>query len=367
MSEGVRQFPCTQCGAKVEFAPGTDALECPYCGNRTTIPAGDEPIEEQDFLSAVADDLGADAETEEVPSVQCRSCAALVEPSASQEAFPCPYCGASIVTTARSRRLIKPQALLPFKIDRGRATDLFRAWIRKLWFAPDALKKLATLDGRLQGLYAPYWSYDADTTTRYTGQRGDNYTVTRTRTVNRDGKSVTETYQDTEIRWRHASGTVHRDFDDVLVVGSESLPRNLAESLEPWDLGQLTPYADEYLSGFLAERYQIDVKRGWQRATERMEAVIRVDVKGDIGGDHQRIHSLTTDHRDITFKHILLPMWICSYRYKEKIYRFLVNARTGEVQGQRPWSWVKITLTAIAVAAVVFLLYWYFNREPPLE
>ena len=258
---------------------------------------------------------------------------------------------------AKSQRLIKPQALLPFKIPRARATQLFREWIKKLWFAPNALKKLARLDGRLQGLYAPYWTYDADTVSRYTGQRGDNYTVTRTRTVMRDGKPRTETYQATEIRWRPAAGTVSRDFDDMLVVGSSSLPRDLAEELEPWDLPNLVGYADEYLSGFIAERYQVDLKAGWTRATERMDEVIRQDVCRDIGGDHQRIHSLDTRHSGVTYKHVLLPMWICSYRYRSKIYRFLVNARTGEVQGQRPWSWVKITLAVLAVAAVATLVY----------
>lgn len=356
MAEGVRQFPCTQCGAKVEFAPGTDSLECPYCGHQTAIPASTDGIEERDFGSGLAD-LGQDADTEEVQSVSCGSCAALVEPPTSAEAFPCPYCGSSIVTTARSQRLIKPQAVLPFKITRDRATELFRAWIKKLWFAPNALRKLARLDGRLQGLYAPYWTYDASTVSSYTGQRGDNYTTTRT--VTRNGKRVTERV--TKIRWRSAAGTVHRDFDDMLVVGSASLPRDLAEELEPWDLGNLVSYADEYLSGFIAERYQIDLRQGWSRAEERMEEVIRGDVRRDIGGDHQRIHTLDTRHSDLTYKHVLLPMWICSYRYKAKVYRFLVNARTGEVQGQRPWSWVKITLTAIVVGAVALMIYTYLN------
>lgn len=361
METAVRQFPCARCGAKVEFAPGTDSLRCPYCGDVTRIEGGATPIAERDFLSHAAADIGEGAETEEVSSVQCGSCAALVEPPPSAEAFPCPYCGSSIVAAAKSQRLIKPQALLPFKIDRKAATDLFRRWISRLWFAPDALKKLARLEGRLQGLYAPYWTYDADTVSRYSGQRGDNHYVTKTRTVTRDGKRVTETYQDVEIRWRPAAGTVARQFDDVLVCGSESLPRGLAEALEPWDLAGLTPYADEYLPGFIAERYQVDVRRGWGRARERMEAVIREDVERDIGGDHQRIHALDTDHRDVTFKHVLLPMWICSYRYREKVYRFLVNARTGEVQGQRPWSWVKIGLTALFVAAVAVVLYGYFQ------
>jgi DNA-directed RNA polymerase subunit RPC12/RpoP len=362
MTGGARQFPCTQCGAKVEFAPGTDVLLCPYCGSETRIPASTEGIEEQEYFAAAAAEIGEGAETEEVTSVQCQSCGALVEPSPSQQAFPCPYCGSSIVTTEKSQRLIKPAALLPFRIARDKATELFRKWISKLWFAPDALKKLARLDGRLQGLYAPYWTYDAATVSRYTGQRGDNYSVTKTRTVTRNGKTVRETYQDTEIRWRPASGTVSRDFDDMLVVGSKSLPRELAEELEPWDLGNLVTYADEYLSGFTAERYQVDVRSGWVRAQERMETVIRRDVERDIGGDHQRIHTLDTTNSNITFKHVLLPMWICSYHYKEKIYRFLVNARTGEVQGQRPWSWVKITLTALSAAAVLFMLYTYFNQ-----
>ena len=160
MTDGARQFPCTKCGAKVEFAAGTDALLCPYCGDQTHIPASSEGIEEQEFFAAAAADLGKDAETEEVTSVQCQSCAALVEPSPSHEAFRCPYCGSSIVATEKSQRLLKPQALLPFRIDRKKATDLFRGWVKKLWFAPDTLKELAQLDGRLRGLYAPYWTYD---------------------------------------------------------------------------------------------------------------------------------------------------------------------------------------------------------------
>lgn len=353
---GVRQFPCTQCGAKVEFAPGTDELACPYCGHRTAIPTSELTIEERDFQAGLAD-LGGDAEMEDVRSVSCTSCAALVEPPPSAEAFPCPYCGSSIVAVAKSQRLIKPQALLPFAIARERATELFRHWIRRLWFAPNALRELARLEGRLQGLYTPYWTFDAATVSRYTGQRGDNYTVTKTRTVMRNGRPTVERYQATEIRWRPAAGTVTRDFDDVLVVGSASLPRELAEELEPWDVANLVPYTDEYLSGFIAERYQVDLRQGWQRAEERMEEVIRGDVRRDIGGDHQRIHSLQTTHGAVTYKHVLLPMWICSYRYRDRVYRFLVNARTGEVQGQRPWSWVKITLAALVVAAVALLVY----------
>ncbi len=351
MTGSARQFPCEACGAKVVFAPGKDALKCPYCGTETQLPGSTDGIEEQDFHGASEDRLGDDAETVEVTSVRCPSCAALVEPSPTHEAFPCPYCGSSIVARELSQRLIKPQAVLPFRVDRTDALASFRTWVKSRWFAPNALEKLARVEDRLQGLYAPYWTYDADTLTRYRGERGEEYTVR----VERNGETKTET----RVRWYPASGTVSRDFDDMLVCGSSSLPRELAEALEPWDLGNLVGYRDEYLSGFTAERYQIDVKKGWGRARERMEDVIRGDVRRDIGGDRQRIHSLDTRHSGITFKHVLLPMWICSYRYKEKVYRFLVNARTGEVQGERPWSWVKIVLTVLLVVAVIVLLERY--------
>lgn len=356
MSPGARQFPCERCGAKVEFAPGIDALLCPYCGERTAIPESAAVVDEQDFAAMLAR-LEAEAETEEVESVSCSSCAALVEPPPASEAFLCPYCGSGIVATAVSRRLLKPWGVLPFAVPRERSTELFREWIRGLWFAPNALAKLARLSGPLQGLYAPYWTFDASTRTRYQGERGDDYQVTRTRTVTRNGKRVTETYTETRTRWTSVSGRVSRDFDDLLVLASSGLPPSLAQALEPWDLSELVPYADEYLSGFRAERYQIEPREGWTLATRRMEEIIRRDVERDIGGDHQRISSLQTEHDDVTFKHVLLPLWICSYRYRDRVYRFLVNARTGEVQGQRPWSWVKVTLAALTLAVAVAIVY----------
>jgi DNA-directed RNA polymerase subunit RPC12/RpoP len=154
-----------QCGAKVEFAPGTDSLRCPYCGHETQLPASAEVIDEIDFMAALAG-LEQNATMEDVPSVTCTSCAAHIEPPKATEAFPCPYCGSSIVVTIRSEHLIKPQALLPFKVPRNEATGLFRSWLKSRWFAPNALKRFARLEGRLQGLYTPYWTYDASTVSR---------------------------------------------------------------------------------------------------------------------------------------------------------------------------------------------------------
>ena len=332
-------------------------MVCPYCGSHTEIASSDEAVVETDFR-AMLGQLEADAEMEEVASVRCGSCGAEVEPPPSAEAFPCPYCGSSIVAIATSRRLIKPRALLPFHVTRERATELFREWVLGLWLAPNELRRMARLEGHLHGLYAPYWTYDSSTTTRYTGLRGEDRQVRHTRTVTRDGKQVTETYYETVTDWYPAAGTVARDFDDVLVLGSRSLPGKLASELEPWDLQDLVPYAAEYLSGFRAERYQVDLPTGWADAQAIMKDVIEDDAREDIGGDHQTIHTLDTRHDDITFKHILLPLWICSYRYGDRVFRFMVNARTGEIQGERPWSWVKIgLLVLLALAGIAVMAY----------
>jgi len=142
-------------------------------------------------------------------------------------------------------------------------------------------------------------------------------------------------------------------FDDVLVCGSTTLPRALLERLEPWDLKSLRGFEPAYLSGFMAERYKLGLEEGFKIAEERMIPPIREAIESDIGGDEQRIASMNVTHAEVRFKHLLLPLWISSFRYKEKVYRFIVNARTGEVAGERPWSVLKIVLTVLVVLGVL--------------
>jgi hypothetical protein len=122
------------------------------------------------------------------------------------------------------------------------------------------------------------------------------------------------------------------------------------------------PYNDKLLSGFRTQSYQVDLVEGLKIAKTRMEPQIRATIMSDIGGDEQRIHTMNTAYNDITFKHILLPIWISSYKFKDKVYRFLVNGQTGEVQGERPYSALKITLTILAVIAVIILLIVLFSE-----
>ncbi len=136
-------------------------------------------------------------------------------------------------------------------------------------------------------------------------------------------------------------------------MASTSLPTRLGDDLTPWDLGQLQPYTPDFLAGFQAEGYTVALADGHATARDRMARVIESDVRRDIGGDEQRVNSIDTRHGDETFKHILLPVWMAAYKYSGKSYRFVVNGQTGEVQGERPYSWWKIGFTVLLVAALV--------------
>ena len=163
-----------------------------------------------------------------------------------------------------------------------------------------------------------------------------------------DGKPETRQEQVQKIRWTPASGRVQRFFDDVLVLGSRSLPKQYTDALAPWDLSELVLYSPEYLAGFRAENYTVSIEEGWQEARVLMDRTITRDVRFDIGGDRQQISHLDTDVSKETFKHILLPVWLAAYKYRGKTYRFVVNGRTGAVQGERPYSAMKITLAVVA-------------------
>lgn len=352
---GSRQFPCKGCGAKLVFAPGHDSLTCQFCGAMNEIAVKQEAIEELDYASALAE-VASTQETEDRIIVHCGSCGADVPMKANVTSQACQFCGTPIVATGETKKLIRPRSLLPFKIADKQAREMFAGWLKGLWFAPNNLKKAAVVEGRLTGCYVPYWTYDAHAETAYTGQRGDDYWVTETYSTTENGRSVTRTRQVRRTRWTAVSGDVRNVFDDVLVPASTSLPREKLAKLDEWDLPALVPYADEYLSGFMAESYTVDLPTGFGHAQEVMVEVIKGTIRGDIGGDHQVIDSMSPVYDRVTFKHILLPIWIAAYRYHGKVYRFIVNARSGQVAGDRPYSWIKITLfvmMCVVIAAVV--------------
>ncbi len=310
------------------------------------------------------DDLPATA-SEEVRATNCTNCGALVEFQGATHATECPFCATPLVVDSGTRRLIKPQALIPFQLDETTARKNLITWLGSLWFAPNRLLEFTRAGRALNGVYVPYWTFDADTQSRYRGQKGVHYYETRTVTVIVNGKSERRTEQVQKTRWYPTSGTVARQFDDVLVIAATSLPKSLGEGLEPWSLGEMAAYDPSYLAGLQAEGYTITLADGHQTGHAKMDAVIYNDVCRDIGGDVQRVDSINTDYDNETFKHILLPVWMAAYKYNGKSYRFLVNGQTGEVQGERPWSVWKITFAVLgAVILIGGGIYGYYLYDP---
>lgn len=344
------RFPCEQCGADMRFAPDKGQLVCDHCGHADAVAAPGPwagAISELDFARAIALQLPAQ-EIEETRVLSCTSCGAQVEFDADEHAAECPFCATPLVTDTGLNRHIKPRGLLPFALDERTARQAMTDWLGRLWFAPSGLQDYARKGRRLQGIYVPYWTFDADTKTSYRGERGTVYYETETTT--RNGRQVQ--VQVARVRWQAASGRVARFFDDVLVLASRSLPKRYTDGLEPWDLSALEPYRPEFLAGFRAEAYTVGIEDGFVEARAQMDRIITRDVKFDIGGDRQRIHDLQTQVKDVTFKHVLLPVWMAAYRYRGKTYRFVVNGRTGRVQGERPWSAWKIALALLAAGLI---------------
>ena len=354
------QFPCSKCGGGLVFEPGKTALVCPYCGEVTAVPATQGEIEELDYQTYAAG-LPENEGAAEVLSVRCSGCGAQTQLGTNVTADRCVFCGSAVVAARQSQRMIKPRALLPFVVNRQKAQADFHGWLAGLWFAPSNLMSAAKSDG-LAGVYIPFWTFDADATTNYVGERGEHYWETETYTETVNGQSETRTRQVQRTRWWPASGTVQDHFDDLLVAASSSLPAKQTLHLEPWDLERLLPYADEYLAGFAAESYQVDLPQGFQKAQTMAEPTIRGTVIGDIGGDEQRILSMQSDYLNVTFKHILLPLWISAYSYGGKSFRFLINARTGEVQGERPYSFWKIAGLIVFILMIVVIVAVMVNR-----
>jgi DNA-directed RNA polymerase subunit RPC12/RpoP len=356
MAQEEHRWPCAQCGAQLRYAPGQTRLTCDHCGHVQDIPS-EAPrnraraLQELDLAKGLRDDL-AGGDMVEIRTTTCPSCGAQVEITGATHATECPFCATPVVLDTGTHRQIKPQALVPFQLTEPQARKAMIAWMGSLWFAPGTLLEYARKGRALNGVYVPFWTFDADSDSHYTGERGEYYYETRIVNVRVNGKMERREERVRHTRWYPTSGHVSRDFDDVLVMAPQSLPARLGNELTPWDLGALVPYSPDFLAGFQAEGYTVSLEAGHDQARARMENIIQSDVRRDIGGDEQRVHDIDTDWSDETFKHILLPVWMAAYKYNGKSYRFMVNGQTGEVQGERPWSIWKIAFAVIIVAGL---------------
>jgi DNA-directed RNA polymerase subunit RPC12/RpoP len=357
-SAAARAFACPACGAAMAFDPQRSALACSACGHARLLPepsadAQAQALREQDYLQALRR-LAAREPTLQARVVDCPACGAQTRFEGHVVGDVCAFCASPLlVEQAHEQMLIRAQAVLPFALNKAAAQQVFARWVGGLWFAPNALQATVREADGVKGVYMPWWTYDANTISTYRGERGEHRTVYDTRT-DASGRSVSANRTVTD--WSPAAGAVPVAFDDLLVAGSPSVAPHLARVLDGWNLAALQPLAEELLAGFQVEVHRIGLEEGFGQARGQMQPRIDQAIRNDIGGDVQRIAHQQTVLDDIRFKHLLLPVWIGSYRFKGKAYQIVVNGQSGEVEGDRPWSAWKIALAVAAVLLVVLVL-----------
>ncbi len=245
---------------------------------------------------------------------------------------------------------ITPQSILPFKISDGQIRDRIRQWYGSRWFAPNKLKTAALTD-TLHGIYLPYWTFDAHASAQWQAQAGYYYYTTETY---RDNNGNVQTRQVQHTRWEPAAGQLQHFFDDALVPGTAGVHRALLRQIEPFPTTtDLQPYSPEFVRGWTVERYQINLGQAAKINEEDMDHTLRSLCIRQIPGDTWRNLSMQRQYQGRSFKHVLVPVWLVSYTYGAKTFQIVANGYTGAIAGERPYSWVKISLAVLA--ALLFL------------
>ncbi|MFY3790699.1 hypothetical protein ACOQFO_03150 [Ureibacillus sp. MALMAid1270] len=345
---------CPSCGASIQFNPASGKLSCPYCGHEEEVvkPASPEELfaEELDFNQAEARksfEWGKDKKV-----VICDACAAEMIYDVLEVANVCPYCGSNHVMEAAAENSLEPNGIIPFTVTKEQANSNFRQWIKRKWFAPNEAKRSAKADA-FSGVYLPYWTFDSKTKSNYTARYGKNRTVT-----DKDGKTRTET------DWYFTSRTYERFIDDHLVRASKRYNDKILKQVEPFGTNQSLTFNKDFLHGYVAERYSVGLKEGWEQAKGEIHNQLRREIDRHIRNRHHadKVSNLqfSTVHSKVKYKYIMLPLWLSSFKYKDKIYQFMVNGQTGKVGGESPISPIKVAfavLLGLIAAGIVYYLY----------
>ena len=347
------KHPCPECGGESVWNPAKQSLVCPYCGAIVPgeLKTDGSSIAEHDLAAALRNvpAAGRGWKAEKI-SVKCQSCNAISVFDPGRAAQRCDFCGSpSIVPYTETKDPISPESLLPIKWTETQVRDSLRGWYGTRWFAPNRLKKAALTD-TLKGVYLPYWTFDAQAHSDWTAESGYHYYEEESY---RDANGNLQTRKVQRTRWEPSAGRVENFFDDELVCGSVGVNRELLGKIEPFPTTkELVPYDAGYIRGWIVERYQLDLGQAAQRSEQLMDSEMQTLCARQVPGDTHRNLSVTTGYADRTFKHVLLPIWLVAYTYGSRNFQVLVNGYTGAIAGQRPYSWIKITLAVLAALAI---------------
>jgi hypothetical protein len=357
-----KKFTCPSCGGEAQWNPAKKALICPFCSTISPAqveltPGGDEVIREHDLVAALRSvpdsERGWDAKK---TMVKCQSCQAISVFDPERVGQRCDFCGSSaLVPYEEVKQAFRPESLLPMKISETQVRERIRDWYGNRWFAPNQLKRAALTD-TVKGLYIPYWTFDAQVHADWTAESGYYYYETETY---QDSDGRTQTRQVQKVRWVPSSGSLDHFFDDELVPASRGVQPEMLRKIEPFPTKELAAYQPAFLSGWVVERYQIDLVTAAQTAREEMDSEIEKLCSAEVPGDTQRNLQVQTDYAGQTFKHILVPIWLLTYNYGTSNFQVVINGYTAAIAGRYPKSWVKIffaVLAGLTVLGIILLI-----------
>ncbi len=346
---------CPACGGQAEWNPGKQLLVCPFCGVESPYvdyKAGGD-VAELDLIKMLRDlpeeQRGWDTARH---SVQCQSCRAVMVFDPAKVGKNCDFCGSpALVDYEELQSPIRPRSLLPFRISQTDVRDRMKRWYAGRWFAPNAFKDKSLVD-QLHGLYVPYWTFDARVHCEWQADSGTYYYTTETY---RDNKGRTQTRRVRHVRWTPAAGAIDHFFDDEPVPGTRGVDPGLLRQVEPFPTQEVVPYDTAFLSGFVVERYQINLEDAAAASVEQMHNTLMALCGQQVPGDTHRNLRIQPSFSEQTFKHTLVPIWLLSYTYGAKTFHVVANGYTGEIAGRYPKSFWKIAMVVLMVLIVVLV------------
>ena len=330
---------CPGCGANMIFSPEKQSLECPYCG--TLVSVEKSLGEEKHFANLLS---SANTWASETHVFRCENCGAKTVLDRTEIAKTCSFCGTTNVVETDEISGLKPNAVVPFQLTVQKAIESVKNWVKRKFFAPRKFKKSVAPEN-VSGVYTPAFTYDAQTYSTYSGVLG-KYEY-RTRRVN--GKTVRERY----TRYFNIGGSHELFFDDVLIQASNAINQNSIDKLQPFGTSDSKEYAKEYLSGFTASQYSKDGLECWEEAKVRMNGRVRSAILSRYVYDVVSSLNVDTSYNNVTYKYVLLPVYIGHLGWKKKVYNFFVNGYNGNVTGKTPVSVWKVLAVVCAGLAVI--------------
>lgn len=340
---------CPNCGATVVYDPETLGMTCEFCGFHRELPKPEEgkAIEELDFETAQIRngcDWGAVKK-----SVICQNCGGEAVYDAVDTASCCPFCGStSVMPVEGKENVMSPGGVVPFEITRDKAAEVFKKWLKGRLFTPSEAKKNCKPTD-LKGIYLPFWTYDTETSSAYSAQLGYEY----------------HSDNQVKVRWMNYRGVYDEFIDDQVVYASNKTKNQYIQPVAVYDFSKLRPYTPEIVAGFAAERYSLGLDDGWIKAKtfiqEKLKTNLGRKLKREYNADRIGDIRLSTNYSKVTFKYLLAPIWISSFKYHDKVYSFVVNGQTGKVAGKAPISPIRVAI-AIAIFIAIVVLFMYFNN-----